>query len=187
MTSIILRKALTAPLLLSVLSLCSCHLGDDSADKYNEWRQQNIQYVDDMMALQVDGKPVYTTIRPSWAIGDFVLMQWHNDQSQTEKNLVPLYNSTVRVKYHVSTLENPVDSSYNQTEYGDSLYQCKPINVIQGFAIALTNMHVGDSCTVIIPYYLGYDNKVTTNITKPYSTLIYKIKLVSIPAYEIPS
>ena len=27
----------------------------------------------------------------------------------------------------------------------------------------------------------------STNIKKPYSTLIYRLKLVSIPAYEIPN
>jgi peptidyl-prolyl cis-trans isomerase len=182
-----IRKILLTPLLLAMLALCSCHLGDDNDDQYRDWRQKNIQYVDDMLALKENGQPVYTKVVPDWATGDFVLMKWHNDRALTEKNLVPLYNSTVRVKYHVSTIEAAVDSSYNQTQYGDSLYQCQPVNTIPGFAIALTNMHVGDSCTVIIPYYLAYDNMASTNIKKPYSTLIYRLKLVSIPAYEIPN
>ena len=80
------------------------------------------------------------------------------------------------------TLEQAVDSSYNMTTYGDSLYKCKPMNTIQGFAIALTSMHIGDSCTVIIPYFVGYDTSTTSNIKKPYSTLIYEMKLVDIPA-----
>ena len=181
LSKILLFTALTAS-----LTLTSC-MGDDDNERYKEWRKQNIEYVQQMMELKENGELVYTTVHPTWAPGDFVLMRWHNNRQATEKNLMPLYNSTCLVKYKVSTLEQAVDSSYNMTTYGDSLYKCKPMNTIQGFAIALTSMHIGDSCTVIIPYFVGYDTSTTSNIKKPYSTLIYGMKLVDIPAYEIPN
>lgn len=181
----ILRKI--SPFVLAVIcvALTSC-MGKDEAERYAEWRKENIKYVNDMQALTENGQLVYTTVRPGWAPGNFVLMRWHNDRSLTENNLVPLYNSTCNVTYRLSTIEEAVDSSYNMTQYGDSIYRCKPSSTIPGFAIALTNMHIGDSCTVIIPYFCAYDDVATTSITKPYSTLIYQLKLVSIPAYEIP-
>lgn len=179
------RLLMPALLAMSCLSMSSC-MGEDENDRYNDWRQQNIKYVNDMEALTIDGQQVYTTVRPSWAPGNFVLMKWHNDRKLTEKNLSPLFNSTCRVTYRLSTIEAAVDSSFNMTQWGDSIYQCKPMNTVSGFAIALTNMHIGDSCTVIIPYFCAYDRGTSTKIPKPFSTLIYDLKLVSIPAYEIP-
>lgn len=182
----IFRKLPFACLCALSLLLTSCFHDDD--DKYKEWRMQNQQYVVDMQNLRENGEPVYTTIRPDWAPGNFVLMRWHNDRALTEKNLVPLYNSTCRVKYKASTIEEAIDSSYNLTTWGDSLYQCKPSGaIIPGFSLALQNMHIGDSCTVVIPYFMAYDYAMTSKIKKPFTTLIYDIKLVSIPAYEIPN
>lgn len=183
MTSI-LKSLLIAFSACACAGLASCM--DDNNESYEQWRKENIKYVTDMQSLVENGQKVYTTINPAWAPGNFVLMRWHNDRSLTEKNLVPLYNSTCNVVYKLSTIEAEVDSSYNLTTYGDSIYQCKPSGVIAGFGIALQNMHVGDSCTVIMPYFVAYDNAITTKITKPWSTLIYEMKLVSIPAYEVP-
>lgn len=180
-----LSNLLAAAMLFMGVSMSSCI--DDKSDEYKEWREQNQKYVSEMQQLSENGKLVYTTVRPDWATGDFVLMRWHNDRSLTEKNLMPLYNSTCRVKYRLSTIEEIVDSSYNLTKWGDSIYQCKPSTVITGFSIALQNMHIGDSCTVIVPYYIGYDAAITGSIKKPFSTLIYDMKLVSIPAWEIPN
>lgn len=180
-----LQKLFVIGNLFLTFFMTSC-MGDDTNEKYKDWRNQNIKYVSEMQALTADGKKVYTTVVPDWSPGSFVLMKWHNDRSLTQKNLSPLFNSTCRVKYRMSTIEGVVDSSFNMTTYGDSLYQCRPSTVITGFAIALTNMHIGDSCQVIVPYYIAYDQKTTSTIKKPFTTLIYDIKLESIPAYEIP-
>ena len=49
--------------------------------------------------------------------------------------------------------------------------------------MAMMNMHVGDSCSVIVPYQQGYGS-VTMGKVKPFSTLVFDIKLVSIYGYE---
>ncbi len=179
-------KRLQLILIAAIMTmLCQSCLHDDEKT-YDEWRKENVQYVIDMEALTENGAKVYTRIQPNWAPGQFVLMKWHNDTAFTASRLKPLYNSTCDVKYHVSTIEEAVDSSYNMTSVADSIYRCQPSTTILGFAIALTNMHIGDSCTVIIPYSAGYGNVKTSKITKPYSTLIYNIKLNAIPSYQLP-
>ena len=45
-------------------------------------------------------------------------------------------------------------------------------------------MNVGDSVEIIIPYNMGYGGS-QTGIIKPYSTLIFNLKLVDIPYYEV--
>lgn len=90
------------------------------------------------------------------------------------------------MKYHLTDITGEgVDSSYNQKMNGDSIYRCLPSNQVLGFAVALTNMHIGDSVQLIIPYNAGYGNNKRANM-KPYTTLIYELKLVDIPAYETP-
>lgn len=51
--------------------------------------------------------------------------------------------------------------------------------LINGFQIALVNMHVGDHWEVYIPADMGYGNQTTGDIPKN-STLIFEIKLISI-------
>jgi FKBP-type peptidyl-prolyl cis-trans isomerase FklB len=50
--------------------------------------------------------------------------------------------------------------------------------VVDGFATALQNMHIGDRWQVYIPYSLGYDSSASSSIPA-YSTLIFDITLVS--------
>lgn len=167
-----------------MLPLASC-LGGDEPD-YTEWRQQNEAFFAAKEAETKDGTPVYSRIVPSWAPSAYSLIKWENDRAATQKNLVPLDNSLCKVKYHVDDIDgNRIDDSYASTTYGDSIYQCRPNQNIIGFWSALTQMHVGDSVTCIMPAIAGYGENGYGKI-KPYTTLIYSIKLVSIPAYEIP-
>lgn len=46
-------------------------------------------------------------------------------------------------------------------------------------------MRVGDSAQVVIPYLEGYGVSGSGSIL-PFTTLVFNIKLVDIPAYEIP-
>ena len=160
---------------------------DSKDDQYDEWRDRNLAFYNEQSQKKApDGSNYYETVSPLWAAGSQVLMHWHNDRSKTQKNLKPLYNSTTDVVYHVRLITGePLDSSYLRTAYGDSIYQSRPSQNIEGFAIALTNMHIGDSCTVIIPYPSGYGYSGTSNV-KPYTTLIYEMKLKGIPGYEVP-
>lgn len=95
-------------------------------------------------------------------------------------------NSTVELKYELEDIEGTkIQDSYSATT-GDSLYVTQPNQTVAGFWIALTTMHVGDSATLIIPYPSGYGSGQTASI-KPYSNLIYRVKIKGIKAFEKPA
>lgn len=168
-----------------ILLLPSC-LKDDTVS-YNDWEKENTEYVESKAnELDAQGQPVYTRLAPDWAPNAFTLVKWENDRALTAMNLRPLSNSVVNVKYDLSTIDGTrIGDSYSSTTYGDSIYQTRPNQNILGFWNCVTNMNVGDSVTCIIPYVSGYGSTASGSI-KPYSTLIYHIKLVSIPSYERP-
>lgn len=172
----LLITAIGATLISGALTSC---LDDDKPEDYTQWRNANDAYL-----AELEKSTEYTRVSPDWAPGTYILMKWHNDRSATEKNLQPLYNSTCNTKYRLRLIDESVaDSSYSNTANGDSIYQSTPSTNVVGFAVALMSMHVGDSCTVVIPYNAGYGNLPHSNI-KPFSNLIFDLKLVSIPAYE---
>lgn len=168
-------------LLLPALALSSC-LGDDS-DPYKDWRHANNKYLQEKENSIVDGKMEYNRISPSWQPGAYVLMKWHNDRALTEKNLVPLFNSTVDMKYELELVDGQkIEDSYSATT-GDSIFQTKASEVVVGWQIAMMQMHVGDSVTLIVPWQYGYGATTNGNI-KAYSTLIFHMKLKGIPYYQ---
>ena len=103
----------------------------------------------------------------------------------TRGNLKPLLTSTVDVKYRLSLYDNTrVDSSYANISPADSIYRALISSNVEGWMIALTHMHVGDSCTIIVPYHQGYGSAKMSEVLKPYSTLVFDIKLVDIYKYK---
>lgn len=177
-----LMALLGAPL---ALVMASCLNGNDP-DDYSEWYRRNETFIDSVRNA-LSGKDLeYTKITPDWAPGTYVLMKWHNDTLLTRKNLSPLNNSTVLVKYQLRDIDAKVlDSSYSMTTYRDSLYRTRVNNVITGWQIALTNMHEGDSVTVVVPYNAAYGSTGSGAIA-PYSTLIFDVMLKKVQAYETP-
>lgn len=173
---------LALPALLLGMSSC---LGDDNGDNdYKEWRQKNNEYIVAAENSMVGGVKEYEKVIPVWDKASFTLMKWHNDRSATADKLTPLDNSTIAVKYQLTNIEGDViDSSYKLTEHGDSIYHCRPCEMITGFWIATTNMHVGDSVTAVIPYTSGY-GVLGSGAVAPYSTLVFQIKLIEIVALE---
>lgn len=172
---------------LAALLLYACNDDKSNWEKYAEWRTANTEYYD-ALRFEIDntGTNVYRTIVPSWNPSANILIHYFNDRAKTEGNLSPMLTSTVRVKY-IGRLYNDVafDSSYTATaSYGDSLLTATPSQLIQGWQIALMDMRVGDSARVVIPYALGYGSSGSGSIP-PYSTLIFDMKLVDIPEYEI--
>ena len=163
--------------------LTSCLGNDDDYFDYDSWINLNETYVTRMTdTIGADGKKVFEKITPVWAPGVYILAKWHNDRSLTASNLVPMDNSTVDVVYQGSYVDGTVfDSSYAKT---DSVATFTPTGTVAGFWTMLTNMHVGDSVTCIIPSNAGYGASSTS--IRPYSTLIFNMKLKSIKAYEIP-
>lgn len=168
-----------------VLIFTSC-LDDDNEtyQDYAAWRTLNDEYVTKMENLTENGEKVYTKVSQEWAPKDFVLIKWHNDRTQTEKNLVPLSNSTVNIKYEMEDVEgNDLGDSYSMTTYGDSIYQSKPNQNILGMWLALTTLHEGDSVTLVIPSESAY-GALERDPIKPFSALIYHMKLTKVVKYD---
>ncbi|MDE7349629.1 MAG: FKBP-type peptidyl-prolyl cis-trans isomerase [Muribaculaceae bacterium] len=175
------------PAALSIIlsaGLTSC-LNDDDKNSFDmdAWINDNDAYFTRMQdTIDADGNKVYEKISPVWAPSVSILARWHNDRSLTASNLAPMDNSTVEIKYEGRYFNgSSFDSSYARK---DSVYSCQPSSMIVGFWAMLTNMHVGDSVTCVIPYNAGYGTSGTTFM--PYSTLVFDIKLKSIKAYEVP-
>lgn len=167
--------------------MSSCNDDNEVWDKYKDWRIANEEFFNEQRYMTENGSNVYQTLSPSWNSSATVLIRYLNDRKKTEGNLSPMLTSTVAVKY-IGRLYNgvPFDSSYLQpsTVYGDSLFLTTPGQVIQGWTIALLNMRVGDSARVVIPYNLAYGSS-GSGIISPYSTLVFDMKLVDIPFYEV--
>lgn len=171
-------------IVLMMLGLCSCLDDNDNTEDYTEWRKQNEAYLDSVINLKDNGIPIYTKIIPDWASSTYTLIQWHTDRSVTSKNLSPMDNSTVNIKYAcIDIFDNVINDSYSMTTYGDSIYQTTPASMITGVRAALPMMHIGDSVTLVMPYTAAYGTSAYGSI-KPYSTLKFSLKLVSIPDYE---
>lgn len=165
-------------LLLLTPALTSC-FDDDNPDDYTEWKEENEQYVDRMEAT---GN--YERITPVWAPGLFTLIKYHSRPANYASAVHPLSTSTVDIKYRGMLMDSTVfDTSYTMTTYGDSIYRCRPNQLVDGFWAALTEMVPGDSVTVIIPAQAGYGVTGSSGI-KPYSTLIFDIKLKKIVKFD---
>lgn len=165
------------------VTACNSDLPEDDSV---EWNQRNQEYLVTAENRTENGKPYFTRVSPDWAPSAYVLMHWHNDRSLTASNLQPLDNSTCYVKYELENIDGErLQTSYEMTTYGDSIYRCRPCDNIVGFWTALRNMHAGDSVTVVIPANAGYGPAISGKV-KAFSTLIYHMKLKSVPAFEIP-
>ena len=184
-----MKKLLYIILVAAVAPLLSSCLGDDdnNSDTYKEWREQNDQWMQLRLAEKdASGNPVYQKVTANWDTKAYVLMKWHNDRSQTIGNLQPISTSTVDVKYEVMTIDSTlIDSSKDRVTPAQGVYRTVLNKNITGWMMGIPQMHIGDSCTILIPYNQAYGN-VTSNGLKPYSSLIFNVKLVGIPAYEKP-
>lgn len=169
-----LIMAAMLPLMASTLSGC---LKSDHED-YEIWRAENDAY------LKTINMNEFEKVSPDWAPLNSVYIKWHNDRSLTAGNLVPMANSTVVAKYELEDINGTkIENSYARR---DSAYTSQPLNNVIGMWIALTTMHVGDSATLIIPYDSGYGAQIRSGM-KPYTNLIYHLKLKEIKAFERPA
>lgn len=174
------RYSILLPTLaLVALGLSSCL--NDKEESDSGWRDRNERYV-----AEAEQSGEYERLTPPWAPQAFTLVKWHNDRTLTNRNLSPLDNSLCDVKYELLDIDEKVlDTSFKMTTYGDSIYRSRPSANITGFWYLLTQMHVGDSVTAVLPAISAYGSVKYGDI-KANTTLIYRVKLVGIPAYEIP-
>lgn len=177
------------PILLLIaslfLGLVACSDDEPAWVGFEKWREVNDAWMQEQINRKnPDGTPYYTKIVPNWDKQAYVLIKYLNDTKKTENNLKPIYTSTVDVKYRGELYNGyAFDSSYLRV---DSIARIKLPNVIGGWIIALTNMHIGDSCEMVIPYEYAYGEGGTTGIN-PFSNLKFEVVLKGIPGYEIPA
>ena len=167
--------------------LSACHDEENTTwDTYTEWRELNDAWLREMQAkLDVDGKPYYETLIPAWNPSAMILIHYFNDRSETAGNLSPLYTSVVDVRYVGRNCEGVgFDSSTLVNTYdklGIQRFACN--GTIQGWSIALMDMHVGDTAEIIVPYGLAYGASTAGSIL-PYSNLQFNLRLDDIYRYE---
>ena len=164
---------------VAITMLDSC-LGKTVEDQYKSWREKNEEWY-----RQQSASGQYTVVKAAWDPSAQVLMRWHNDTMKTRNNLKPLITSTVDVKYQLNLYNDTlVDSSYGNLYPADSIYRTVVNGNVEGWMIALTRMHVEDSCTVIVPYPQGYGSTKMSDELLPYSNLVFHMKLVDIYKYK---
>ena len=85
-------------------------------------------------------------------------------------------NSVVTVHYKGTLINGrEFDNSWNR-----GCPEAFRVNgLIEGFQMALVNMHIGDRWVVYIPYELGYGKRASGPIPA-FSTLVFEIELISI-------
>lgn len=171
----IFKTAVVLAFATALLPLTGCLKGQ--ADDYEEWRLKNEDFINSIDENE------YTRVSPDWAPQNCVYIKWHNDRALTAGNMVAMSTSTTDIKYELEDIDGtPMGNSYSAL---DSIYRSTPNQNILGMWIAMTTMHVGDSATLIIPYPSGYGS-TATNAIKPYTNLIYRVKIKSIKAFEKP-
>ena len=169
-------------LFLLVLSACKLDPVRDAWEYYEDWRNENNEWLAQQEArTNADGTPYYQKVTPEFDRNAYVLIHYFNDRKATEGNLSPLISSTADVKYKLLTCNGTaVDSTYLLT---DSISRLQLTGCITGFQVALMAMNVGDSCEVVIPYQQAYGNTGNRSIL-PYSHLHYFMKLKDIYKYQ---
>ena len=164
----------------------SCIDKEDTWEEYKDWREANEAWLlEQSQKTNEDGTPYYKKFCPRWDKSSYVYIHYYNDTTLTRKNLSPIQTSTVDVKYIGRLYDGTAfDSSYLNTSPADSIFRTQLLGgIIDGWVMALSDMHVGDSCKVLIPYQWAYGESNYGSI-KPYSALSFDIKLVDIPYYE---
>ena len=169
-------KSVLLYILVSVLMI-SC-LKDSDSEDYSSWKEANEAYFNTMKdSINPEtGKPLFTQVH-SLAYPQYYVLYRVLSEGPATDTIKPLYTSTVNVDYSLY-LYNDEDAQQESNITG-----VVGTGFIAGWTWALMQMTVGDEAEVIIPWQLAY-GATGQNSILPYTTLIYKMKLVKIPYYE---
>lgn len=163
--------------LAGTLAACSEDEAKTTWEEYADWREVNNTWVTQQeQRKDAGGNPLFKRFVPAYNSGVFLLQRTIGDSNP--QNLTPLYTSTAKVNYQVHLYN---DSLVDQ---GTLTTQLNSQTLISGWAMALMNMHVGDSAEVIMPYMVAYGPSGTSGIP-PYSALRFNLRLVDIPTYQV--
>ena len=160
-------------MMLCVAIFPSCNNSDneDPSETYKEWREQNEKFMEDNVYYNTD----YSRIQSQSKMG-YIYYKVIKTGEDTEPIL---YTSTVKVGYEGKLINGTIFDT-NIAPYG------KPVDfvvngVVDGFATALQNMHVGDRWEVWMPWQLGYGASGNREgAIAPYTALFFTIEVVEI-------
>ena len=182
-----LKYILLAVILFPIMGMVSsCSEDSDEEDEYANWQERNESTISAWAANNAYTKILTYTktegVTPSLQNSDYIYVEKLESGSGTES---PIYTDTVRVAYRgrfIPTQSYPEGyvfdesflNSFSWQKSGVADFVCS--GVVDGFATALMNMHVGDYWRVHIPYQLGYGATSSTSV-KSYSDLVFEIAL----------
>lgn len=179
--------ALAAITLPASLSLTSCSSGDDDSqtvwDQFEAYRNANESWLAQQEAIvDEDGQPFYQRLTAPWNPNNYILIHWFNDRSETAGNLQPLLTSTVSTHYVGRNYKYGVFDADSTSVDGTTFAVS---GVVDGWQLALQNMHVGDTVQIVLPYQMGYGNSTSMSAIPPYSALQFNIGLKDCVTYEV--
>lgn len=178
---------------LFAVSVSSCSESNNEEEEFPNWRKTNEAYYDKKyteVKKLVDGGNTDWKLLRSWSLSDQVATHTYdyvlaNVLSTGDGSGCPLYTDSVKVHYSgrlLPTTHYPEGYIFDKSwpnEY--NLNTMKPrtfaVNaVVNGFATAVQQMHIGDRWLVYMPHQLAYGSSDTPGAA--YSTLIFDITLV---------
>ena len=126
------------------------------------YKQKNIQFLKDLSAEE--------------GIMSLPRGLYYKVLEQGNGSTSPTIRSIVSVHYRGTLIDGKeFDNSYKRN-YPEAFRLC---DVIDGWQLALQQMHVGDKWIIYIPYELGYGSKACAGIPA-FSTLIFEVELLGI-------
>lgn len=137
-------------------------LTEMAKNKKEEYKEQNLQYLEEIASKEGVKK-----------LADGVL---YKVIEQGNGTVSPRLDSVVSVHYRGTLINGrEFDNSYKR-----NCPEAFRLNqVIEGWQIALQQMHAGDKWIVYIPYTCGYGNRASGPIPA-FSTLIFEVELLGI-------
>lgn len=191
-----MKKYLYMLLCLACMGLYSCSETDDTTDEYANWQERNETYFKSIYSKAEsniqDGKTNKWKILKSFSKVDEAIRQY-DDKIVVEVlhegtgSGCPLYTDSVRVHYEgrlMPTTEHAEGYVFDRSWTGDynpnTMVPSKFVvnGVVDGFSLALQNMHIGDRWRVYMPSEMAYKSSNQSTIPA-YSTLIFDITLHS--------
>ena len=133
------------------------------------YKQKNIQFLKDLSAEEgIQSLPCGIQSLPCGIF--YKVLQ------TGEGKVSPTVRSIVSVHYKGTLIDGKeFDNSYKRN-CPEAFRLC---DVIDGWQIALQQMHAGDKWMIYIPYEMGYGSKACAGIPA-FSTLIFEVELLSI-------
>ena len=126
------------------------------------YKQKNIQFLKDLSAEE--------------GIMSLPRGIYYKVLEQGNGSISPTVRSIVSVHYRGTLIDGKeFDNSYKRN-YPEAFRLC---DVIDGWQLALQQMHVGDKWIIYIPYELGYGSKACAGIPA-FSTLSFEVELLGI-------